>query len=219
MWIGTFVVFYLAVHAIWPPPAGELVFGIIVGSFTALLAFGLALIYRSNRVINFAQADIGLVPASLCVILVGAGNLGGQEWSFWLALPLALIGAVVLGSLTERLVIRRFAKAPRLILMVVTIGLAQLFAALALFIPYWISDTLTPPPNSLPQPFAFSINIDPYIFHANDLIGVIITVLCILGLFVFLRYTSIGIALRASAESADRASLLGVNVGATHNVA
>ena len=46
-------------------PAGQLVYGFIIGSLTALTSFGLALIYRANKVINFAQADLGAVPASL----------------------------------------------------------------------------------------------------------------------------------------------------------
>ena len=67
----------------WDMPAGELVYGFIIGSLTALMAFGLALIYRSNRVINFAQADLGAVPASLAVALItlsalGAGRSGSR---------------------------------------------------------------------------------------------------------------------------------------------
>ena len=67
----------------WDMPAGELVWGFIIGSLTALMAFGLALIYRSNKVINFAQADLGAVPASLCVSLVRSrcGRSGSRSRS------------------------------------------------------------------------------------------------------------------------------------------
>ena len=217
-WIGSIVLFFVALDQIWPTPSGVAVYGIIIGSFTALLAFGLALIYRSNRVINFAQADLGAVPASLRVVLVAAPP-AGQGWSYWIAMPMVLVGSIVLGSVVERVIIRRFANAPRLILMVVTVGLAQFFVFIAVVMPYWLADDLIVPAQSLPQPFDFSLDIHPIIFHANDLIGVVVTLLCILGLFSFLRFTSIGIALRASSESADRSSLLGVNVGFTHNVA
>ena len=124
---------------------------------------------------------------------------------------------MVLGSFVEFAIVRRFSKAPRLILMVVTIGLAQLLAAIAVFIPFWLGADF--PPQQLPVPFDFSFDLNGYIFHANHLIAIITTVLAIMFLFVFLRFTSIGIALRASSESADRAGLLGVNVGFTHNVA
>ena len=126
VWFGTVVGFFVALHLIWPMPAGIIVWSIVISSITALLAFGIALIYRSHRVINFAMADLGAVPASLCVTLVGL-----ERWSCWIAVPFALLVAVALGSATEFVIIRRFAKAPRLILMVVTIGLAQLLAGIA----------------------------------------------------------------------------------------
>ena len=67
--------------------------------------------------------------------------------------------------------------------------------------PYWLADDLIVPAQSLPQPFDFSFEIHPIIFHANDLIGVIVTLLCDpRALFAFLRFTSIGIALRASSR-------------------
>ena len=122
-WGAGIAAFYVALQLIWPTPLGIVVWGLVISSITALLAFGLVLIYRSHRVINFALADLGAVPASLCVSLVVL-----RGWSYWLAVPLALVIAVVLGSAVEFLVIRRFARAPRLILMVATIGLAQLLA-------------------------------------------------------------------------------------------
>jgi ABC-type branched-subunit amino acid transport system ATPase component/branched-subunit amino acid ABC-type transport system permease component len=205
----------------WHMPAGELVYGFIIGSLTALMAFGVALIYRANKVINFAQADLGAVPASLAVALMTLPVIG---WSFWIAIPVSLVAAVALGAFVEFVIVRRFRKAPRLILMVVTIGLAQLLAGLGVAIPFLLQLLVGGPDITLPTtaytpPFDFSFEIAPQIFHANDLIAVVTTLLAIVGLFFFLRFTSIGIALRASSESSDRASLLGVNVGFTHNVA
>ena len=197
----------------WSVPAGVVAQGFILGSLTALLAFGITLIYRSNRVLNFAQADLGAVPASLALSLITL-----QAWSFWVALPVALIAAIALGSFVEFVIVRRFSRAPRLILMVVLIGLASLLAGVGQAIPYFLGADIAPP-TQFPPPFDFSFQIAPVIFHANDLIAVVMTVVVLIVLFGFLRFTSIGIALRASAESADRASLLGVNVGLTHNVA
>ena len=204
--------FYVALQLIWPTPFGIVVWGLVISSLTALLAFGLVLIYRSHRVINFAQADLGAVPASLCVSLVVL-----RGWSYWVAVPLALVFAVALGSAVEFLVIRRFARAPRLILMVATIGLAQLLAGVGEAIPSFFDAVF--PPQTLPLPFDFRFVIEPFIFHAGELVAVI-TTLAVTGLlFAFLRYTNMGIAMRASASSADRAALLGVNVGRVHNLA
>ena len=196
----------------WSLPGGTLVYGTIVGSLTALMAFGLALVYKANKVINFAQADLGAVPASFMLSLISL-----EGWSFWYALPVALVASVVLGSAIEFIIIRRFSRAPRLILMVVTVGIAQLLAGLGVALQFFMGADL--PVQTYSPPFDFSFEIAPQIFHANELVAVLTTLLAIVGLWAFLRFTSIGIALRASSESSDRASLLGVNVGFTHNIA
>jgi ABC-type branched-subunit amino acid transport system ATPase component/ABC-type branched-subunit amino acid transport system permease subunit len=223
---GGTLVCYLALQLVWPTPAGIVVQGIIIGALTALVSFGIALIYRANRVVNFAQADLGVVPAALAIMLITRSHttlsVNGVKTtstgiSYWIAVPIALVVAVLLGSLVERLLIRRFSRAPRLILMVVTIGLSQVLAGAGTAIPFLFGSTL--PPQRYPSPFDFSFTISPIVFRGNDLLAVIVSVVAIVGLLSFLRFTSIGIAIRASAESADRASLLGINVGRTQNVA
>jgi ABC-type branched-subunit amino acid transport system ATPase component/ABC-type branched-subunit amino acid transport system permease subunit len=211
-WCASIGAFFLAVQLVWPTPFGIVVWGIVLSSLTALLAFGLVLIYRSHRVINFAQADLGAVPATLCVSLVVL-----RGWSYWVAVPFALLVAVALGSAVEFVVIRRFARAPRLILMVATIGLAQLLVGIGTAIPGWFRAFSAP--QSLPLPFSFRFEIYPFIFHAGELLAVTTTLVVTGLLFAFLRYTNIGIAMRASASSADRAALLGVNVNFVHNLA
>ncbi|NBU56738.1 MAG: hypothetical protein EBS22_11055, partial [Acidimicrobiia bacterium] len=51
-------------------PLGAWLRGVVIGLLTALLAMGMALVYRANRVLNFAQADLGFVPATLAVGLI-----------------------------------------------------------------------------------------------------------------------------------------------------
>ncbi|MEN3271723.1 MAG: branched-chain amino acid transport system permease protein livM, partial [Actinomycetota bacterium] len=197
---------YLAViELLWPAKPGVIVQGIVIGGLTALIAFGIALIYRANRVVSFAQGDLGAVPAVLAVLLIV-----GPGWPFPLAALAGLVVAVALGALVELVVIRRFAKAPRLILTVATIGLAQVLAGISLVLPQLFR--LTVPPQSYPSPLNFSFRIDPIVFSGNDVLAMIVVPFVIVGLGALLRYTDIGIAIRASAESADRASMLGVPV-------
>jgi ABC-type branched-subunit amino acid transport system ATPase component/ABC-type branched-subunit amino acid transport system permease subunit len=208
---------YAALQQVWPTPSAVALQGVIVGALTALIAFGLALTYRSNRVINFAQADLGALPASL-----GLSLLVVWGWSYWLAMPAALVFAVLLGLIVERLVVRPFAKAPRLILMVATIGLAQVLAGLASALPFAFGvDTaverlsLTTP---YPPPFDFARELGPVVFRANDLLAVLSIPVVVVALTLFIRRTSFGTAIRASADSPERASLLGINVNATQSV-
>ncbi len=199
------LVFVAVQQRLWPAPLGVIVQGVVIGGLTSLLAFGLALTYRSNRIINFATGDLGGAPAALGVLLIVGPGL-----PYFVAMPIALVAAVALGALVELLFIRRFFKAPRLILTVVTIGIAGLLAGVEAILPRAFD--IQVPPQSFPSPFDFSFEISPVVFRGNDIIAMLAVPIAILALAGFFRYTRIGIAVRASAESAERASLLGVPV-------
>ena len=190
---------------IFPVPAGVALQGLVLGFLGALVAVGMALIYRANRILNFAQSDLGAVPTVLAVSLVAFAGL-----NYFLAVAVGLLAAVVLGCLVELAIIRRFFAAPRLILTVATIGLAQLLSVGSLFIPaIWGK---TPTTTQIRAPLSFRFVIDPIVFSADHLIALVIAPLALIAVALILRFTSIGIAIRASAERADRASLLGVPV-------
>lgn len=192
------------VAAVWHVPSGVLVQGAIIGSLTSLLALGLALIWRANRVVNFAAGDLGAVPATLAVLLMTSTVALG----WWVALVTGLAVALAVGVLVEFLLVRRFARSPRLVLSVATIGIAQLLAAAALLLPRMF--TVTPRP--IPAPFDLHLTIDPIIFRGNDVAAVVAVPLVLIGLVLFLRRSDLGIAIRAGSERADRASSLGIPI-------
>lgn len=191
--------------ALFPVPAGVFVRGVIVGLLSALAALGLALIYRANRIINFAQTDLGGVPTTIGVYLIAFSGL-----SYWLALGAGLVTAVAVGALVELAVIRRFFAAPRLILTVATIGLATLLGACSLLLPRLWGER--PQAQALDLPWDVSFTIDPLIFGADEVAALVVAPLVMLALALWLRFTDVGIAVRASAERADRAALLGIPV-------
>ena len=199
------LVFYLALQWFWPAPLGVYVQGVVIGGLTSLIAFGLALTYRSNRIINFAQGDLGGIPATLAVLLIL-----GPGVPYLLAFPVGLAAAIVLGAFVELVFIRRFFKAPRLILTVVTIGVSQILAGVTTALPRLIGyDGST---QTFDSPFSFDFNIGTVVFQGNEVAAMLVVPLIIVALAAFFRYTSIGVAVRASAESSDRAALLGVPV-------
>ncbi len=211
---GALIAGLLAVQAVvWPAPAGVLVRGAVIGGLTALISFGIALVHRANRIVNFAQGDLGTVPTMAAVLLIV-----GPGVPYFLAFGAGLVLAVVLGGLVQFAIIRRFAGAPRLILTVATLGLAQVLAALALGLPGLANEAfpgvfdVRTAPQSYPAPFEASFEIAPVIFRGNDIIAMLAVAVCIAGLAAFFRFTDTGIAVRASAESADRAVLLGIPV-------
>jgi ABC-type branched-subunit amino acid transport system ATPase component/ABC-type branched-subunit amino acid transport system permease subunit len=194
----------------WDVPWGVLVQGAIVGGLSALLALGLAIVWRANRVINFAAGDLGAVPATLAVLLtVSTVGLG-----WWAGLGVGLVTAVALGTVIEIVIVRRFARSPRLVLTVATIGLAQLLAAGALLLPR----AFELPGNPVPQPFDASVTIDPITFRGADVVAIIVIPLVFAGLALFFSRADLGIAVRAGAERADRAATLGIPVRRLHTV-
>ena len=191
---------------VFPVPLGIFVRGLVVGGLTALVAMGMALIHRSNRIVNFAQADLGGVPAVLVLMLM---TMWG--WSYWVAVPTGLVAAALVGGVVEAAVIRRFRHAPRLILTVATLGLAQVLAACALLMPrLWTDDRILAP--RIDPPFDHRFELGGVIFNANDVIAMVVVPVCIVVLAWFLQRTTLGVAVRASATSSERAMLLGIPV-------
>src|SRR5581483_6782021 len=168
-------------------------------------------VYQSNRIVNFAQADLGLAPA---VLAVSAAVYGGVSW--FVAVPVGLVIALALGCVVEQVIIRRFRKAPRLVLMVATIGLAQLLAAATLFIPAWWHKS--PATLQLHVPLHLNFTVRPLVFSGDHVLAALVAPAILIGLAVALRYTNVGVAIRASADRADRARLLGIDVDGLQTV-
>lgn len=190
---------------LFPVPAGVLLRGVIIGLLGALIAVGMALIYRANRILNFAQSDLGGMPGALAVLLI---TFSGLNW--FLAFGVGLTAAVVLGLVVELGIIRRFSRAPRLVLTVATIGLSQLLTVGALLLPKLWGER----PNTfrIDVPVELRFEVAPIVFSANDLLALVIAPLAMAAVGLWLRYSAVGVAVRASAENADRANLLGIPV-------
>mgnify|MGYP001812332927 FL=1 len=196
---------------LWPVGLGVVLRGATIGLLTALIAVGMALVYRANRVVNFAQADLGYVPALLGVMLVAITGV-----NYFVGLLAGLASAVLLGAIVELAVIRRFFRSARLILTVATIGLSQILAAGALF----LAEAWDAPSRSqrIDIPWSFTFEVDPLIFEADYVVAWVVGPLAMLGVGSFLRFTLLGTAIRGAADSADRAGLLGVPVKRLHTV-
>ncbi|HEV3135213.1 MAG TPA: ABC transporter permease [Acidimicrobiia bacterium] len=218
-WLGRLLAYVLPVAAlifavrVWPFPApnGVILDGALGGGRIALIALGIALIYRANRVINFAQGDLGQVPATLGALLVITLSV-----NYFVAFTTGLVAAVVLGVAVETLIIRRFFRAPRLILTVATIGLSQVLIAAGLFIAQAFGQDFQT--NRLDAPFTVKFQVGSTIFNGNDVIAMITIPIAFIALAAWLRLSNIGVAVRGSAERADRASTLGIPVRRLHTI-
>ena len=196
----------VAVQLIWfGMPAGAWVRGVVLGLLTALLAMGMALVYRANRVINFAQADLGFVPTTLAVGLIVFSGL-----PYLFGFGVGLVAAVALGAVVEFSLVRRFTKASRLVLTVATIGITQLLAVLALLVPRIWGESATS--QRIPPPVDWKLTIGSFILNANDFIALIVAPVAMVAVALFLGKTRLGTAVRGAAEQSERAQMLGIPV-------
>src|SRR5438093_2157391 len=186
-------------------PSGIFLQGLILGMLNGLLAVGLVLIYRTNRIINFAQGELGAFAATMAQELhVRAG------WPFLPCVLVGIVAATLSSAFIEFAVIRRFAKAPRLILTVATIGVAQLLGFVERPIPNAFNKQKMSVATFLTTPLNFHFDYGGVRFRGDHLVVVIATPLIIAALVWFFRATGYGLAARATADNADRARLLGL---------
>jgi branched-chain amino acid transport system permease protein len=173
--------------------------GLAAGSIYASVALALVMIYRSTDLVNFAQGEMAMFSTYIAWTLVNAGL------PFWAAFAITLIVSFLGGMLIERVVIRPVENAPVLAAVVVTIGLLLIFNSVAGWIySYTVQD--------FPSPFP-----DRPLFHAlittRDLGVIAVSLIMLVLLFLFFRFTSTGLAMRAAAQNPASARLCGIRVG------
>jgi branched-chain amino acid transport system permease protein len=186
-------------------PAGIVLLGTVLGSLHGLTAIGIVLVYRASRIVNFAQAALGSAVGVLSVLVFTAWG-----WNYFACFALGLVVAALTGAGVERLVIRRFFWAPRLILTLATIGLAQILGGIELILPKLFGKPLVT--NSFRTPLSGRVEVDPVLFTGSHLFIVAVVPVVVAALAWFLRATPAGKGIRASAENAERAMLLGIPV-------
>ena len=203
---------------------GAIIFrGVVYGLVSALTAAGIILIYRTLRVVNFAQTAIGAAGATLCFEFVQQTPV-----PFPVAFLLGLGLSALVGVAVDLSLVRRFFKAPRLVLTVVTIVVAGflsqttsgIISRLPIFPPLESRtiDTLLGTRSirdQLPFPgFHFHIGgLTGVRFGFPEIFAIEVSILALLALAAFFRYTRSGVAVRAMAENTERAALLGISVG------
>ncbi len=181
-------------------PNFVLVQGLFYGLGYGLLALGLVLVYRTNRVLNFAQGQIGVIAAVFLVKLTA-----DFKFNYWFALALSIGLAAFVGALSE-LILRRLFTRPRVLVMVATIGLSYVLLALTA-LPFIRPSNLYKP---VPVPFDLSITLGPVIITPTEVLTLIVAPIVTVALVLAVRFTSWGLSMRAMSENADSARLSGV---------
>ncbi|MGA2943939.1 MAG: branched-chain amino acid ABC transporter permease [Xanthobacteraceae bacterium] len=174
--------------------------GLIIGAFYVLMALGLSLILNLSNVINFAHGNFLALGAYLAYTLEPV--LG-----YWGALLVSPLLTALIGVLVERLMIRRIYNRDPVYSLLLTFGLAFVIQDLCRYV--W-------GPNGLPMglPAMLSQPLTPTLFFITwyRIFMVTIVIVTIIGLFSFLRYSRIGLRIRAGTFDLETVATLGVNV-------
>ena len=177
--------------------------GLTLGMVYAAFALALVLIWRSTRIVNFAQAPMAMVTTFIALEVIDAGH------SYWLGFALALICGLVLGAVIERVVIRPVEGKADINAVILTLGLFIVLHSMASVI--WGNRF-----QSFPAPFGVrGIEVgDSTIALTATNIFTILAVLVVMALLVALfRFTDVGLRMRAAAFNQEVSRLLGVRVG------
>ncbi len=174
--------------------------GISVGGQYALIAIGYTMVYGILRLINFAHGDVFMV-AGLIMVYASA------SLPIYISIPLVLAATVLLGVVIEKSAYKPLRAAPRMSVMISAIGVSYLLQNLALYITGglpqvypalpWISDT---------------INLFGASTKRVTLITPILTILLVILLVSLIRYTKIGMAMRAVSKDFETSQLMGIKI-------
>ncbi len=184
----------------WTQLAQQVVIGLASGGVWATLAVALVLIYRSTGVVNFAQGEMAMFSTFIAWSLVHHGL------SYWGAFALTIAISFAAGVAIERAVIRPVERAPQLTVVIVTLGLFFLVNGAARWI--W-----TPETRSLPNAFSTRpITVAGVAFSIQDLGTIGVSLAAVALLWLFFRFTKLGLASRAAALNPEASRLVGVRV-------
>jgi branched-chain amino acid transport system permease protein len=176
--------------------------GIALGTIYALIALGFVVIYRASRVFNFAQGELVVVGAFVMVTLSQAG----LPWPVAVLATMVVTGGVA--AAVERLVLRPLVGRSVVITIILTIFVGLILRVLIMVI-------FGPDQRGMPTPWAMNaqVTIGGATLFINSLAAVAAGALALGGFYWVLRFSRIGIAMRATSSDQEAALCLGIPVG------
>jgi len=177
--------------------------GIAIGCVYALVALGFVLIYKATETVNFAQGELMMLGgffAYTATALMG--------WPYWAAIVFAVLVMALFGMGIERIVLRPVLGQAQFTVVMVTIGVGYVMRGVVSMVPGWGTDTY-----KIANPFADRvINIGGAAISLEQLMIIVMTAALCAVLFLFFRFTRIGVAMQASSQNQLAAYYMGIPV-------
>lgn len=174
--------------------------GIAVGSSYALMGLGMVLIYKASEVPNFVQGEMALLPVFISFMLLTSYNI-----PYYIAFPATLIFAFLLGCFLEFGILRR-AKEPNVLgLIIITIGMEMMLLG-------FVSWKFGADQRAMPFPISSydSIIIGDIFISTLDMLTLVVALVIMLSMFLFFRFSKMGVAMKATQMNENAAALMGI---------
>ena len=174
--------------------------GISVGGQYALIAIGYTMVYGILRLINFAHGDVFMV-AGLVMIYTTA------SLPMYISIPIVLVATVLLGFLIERVAYKPLRSAPRMSVMISAIGVSYLLQNCALYFTGGLPQTYP----SIPW-LSKSVTIWNATTKMVTVVTPILTIILVFALAAMIKYTKMGMAMRAVSKDFETSQLMGIKI-------
>lgn len=177
--------------------------GVAIGCIYALIALGFVLIYKATEVVNFAQGDVmmlgGFVAFTFAVI---------WEFPFWLAVIFAIGVLAVVGALFNRLLLVPIIGQPTFAAVMITLAAGYVLRGVASMVPGWGTDTY-----ALKAPYSDgTLKLGELVVSTDHIAIIVLTAVLCACLYLFFKYTRVGIAMQATSQNQLAANYMGIPV-------
>ena len=174
--------------------------GLATGGIYASIALALVMIYQATHHVNFAQGELAMFSTYIAWTFIDAGM------PYWAAFVLTLAVSFVAGVLIERVIVRPIEDAPVFAVVTVFVGLLLILNSVA----GWIYGYTI---KSFPSPFPSDAWFASSYMSAHEVGMITVTLFVLLLVFLFFRFTPLGLAMRAAAQNPVSSRLVGIRVG------
>ena len=176
-----------------------------LGCVYALVALGFVLIYKATETVNFAQGDLMMLGAFFALTASSPLML---NWPYWATILFAVLAMAAVGMLTERLVLRPVLGQAAFTVVMITIGVGYVVRGVVTMVPGWGTDTY-----QIPTPFAEDKwVVSSVVLPVQQLMVIGMTAALCVVMYVFFRYSKLGVAMQATSQNQLAAYYMGIPV-------
>ncbi len=176
--------------------------GVAVGCIYGVVALGFVLIYKASEIVNFAQGDLMMLGAFFGYTLIGILGM-----PFLAGAALAIIGMAIFGAVLDRVVLRPMVGQPTFAIVIVTLGLGFIIRAVVSGVPGWGTET-----HGFDTPFSGVSKLGGLVVSDEHMAIILATAALIVTLYLFFRFTNLGIAMQATSQNQLAAYYVGIPV-------